>query len=184
VMLVEPRGSGRSVGPRCPLPDAWRGREAELQDRSADDPREAVRALAREVTIDTTRYLLVGVGATAPIAVEAARRDRRATALMLVSPDPAPVDRGPMRATLAALRPPVYYQTAPGDFTTWEVIDSLYRAGDQRRSRIAEAEGLGRYATLFRRDPKIMTRFKLWLAESWPRLPAPRATPPRRSPPR
>ena len=73
VMLVEPRGSGRSVGPRCPLPDAWRGREAEMQDRSADDAREAIRALARETTIDTTRYLLVGVGESAPIAVEAGR---------------------------------------------------------------------------------------------------------------
>jgi len=177
VMLVEPRGSGRSVGERCPLPDSWRGREAEMQGLCAGDVREALRALARETKADTTRYLLVGVGATAPIAVEAARRDRRAAVLMLVSPDPAPVDAGTMRATLASLRRPVYFQTAPGDHQTWAVIDSLYRACDQRASRVAESGGLGHFAGLFRRDPKILERFRLWLSESWPRAGAPRATP-------
>lgn len=180
VMLVEPRGSGRSVSTRCPLPGSWRGREAEMQARAAADVREALRALGREAKADTGRYLLVGVGATAAVAVEAARLDRRAAPLMLVSPDPSPVDCGPTRATLAALRPPVYFQTAPGDFTTWAVIDSLYRACDQRTSRVAEAEGLGHYATLFRRDPKILERFRQWLADAWPRATAPSATRPPR----
>lgn len=177
VMLLEPRGSGHSVDARCPLPDSWRGRENVMQARCAGDAREALRAMAREAAVDTTRYLLVGVGASAPIAAEAARLDRRAAVMMLVSPEPEPVDRGPMRATLAALKLPVYYQTAPGDFTTWGLIDTLYRSGDVRASRVSEYEGVGRYAALFRRDPKILARFKLWLAESWPRPTAPRATP-------
>jgi tetratricopeptide (TPR) repeat protein len=180
VMLLEPRGSGRSVAASCPLPDSWRGREAQMQARCAGDVPAAVKALAREAKADTAQYLLVGVGATAPIAVEAARLDRRAGVLMLVSPTPSPVDRGPMRATLAALRRPVYFQTGPEDFTTWEVIDSLYRACDQRASRVADTDQYGTHATLFRRDPKILERFRQWLAESWPRPTAPRATPPSR----
>lgn len=180
VMLLESRGYGRSVAAGCPLPDSWRGREAQMQTRSAGDVRAAVRALAREAKADTARYLVVGVGASAPIAVAAARLDRRAGPLMLVSPTPSPVDRGPMRATLAALRRPVYFQTGPEDFTTWDVIDSLYRVCDQRASRVADSDKPGTHATLFRRDPKILERFRRWLADSWPRPTAPRATPPSR----
>jgi hypothetical protein len=179
-MLLEPRGSGRSVATGCPPPDSWRGREAEMQSRCAGDVSEAVRALAREAKADTARYLLVGVGVTTPIAVEAAWLDRRAATLMLVSPSPSAVDRGPMRTALAALRRPVYFQTGPEDFTTWEVLDSLYRACDMRASRVADTDKPGTRATLFRRDPKILARFRLWLAESWPRATAPRATPPSR----
>jgi tetratricopeptide (TPR) repeat protein len=180
VMLVEPRGSGRSVSATCPLPDSWRGREASMQSRSAWDVRAAVSALAREAHADTAHYLVVGVGATASIAVEAARLDRRAAVMMLVSPAPSPVDRGAVRATLAALRRPVYFQTAPEDFTTYEVVDSLYRVCDERVSRVADTNKPGTFATLFRRDPKILERFKLWLGESWPKVSAPRATPPSR----
>jgi hypothetical protein len=177
VMLVEQRGSGRSVGPRCPLPGAWAGRETQMQIRSAEDVRAAVTALAREAGADTSRYLVIGVGSTAPIAVEAARLDPRAGVLMLVSPAPSPVDRGPMRATLAAVRRPVYFQTGPEEFTSWPVVDSLYRACDQRASRISDTDDYGTHAKLFRRNPKILERFSRWLAESWP-PPAPRATRP------
>jgi hypothetical protein len=181
VMLLELRGSGRSVGPTCPLPGAWRGRETQMQMRSAADVRAAVTALGREAKADTSRYLVIGVGATTPIAVEAARLDPRAGVLLLVSPTPTPVDRGPMRATLAVVRRPVYFQTGPEEFTTWPVVDSLYRACDQRASRIADTDDYGTHAKMFRRSPKILERFRRWLEESWP-PPAPRATRP--SPPR
>lgn len=179
VMLLEPRGCGRSVSPTCPSIVTWHGRENEIQDRIAHDVRPALSALARETKADTSRYLIVGIGPSGGAAVAAAALDRRAKVLMLVSPSPDPVDRGAMRATLAALKRPVYFQTGPEDFQTWDVLDALYRATDQRSSRIADSDRPGHFATLFGRDPRILMRFKLWLAESWPRAPrpTPRAAP-------
>ena len=141
--------------------------------------RAALSALGREAKADTSRYLVVGVGPSAPIAVEAATLDKRAAVLMLVSPGPAPVERGVMRARLAAMRRPVYFQTGPEDYPVWGVIDSLYRACDMSASRVADSDKPGTRATLFRRDPKIFARFKLWLADAWPKAAA-RATPPSR----
>lgn len=180
VMLLDPRGSGRSVAPSCPLPDSWRGREARMQAAVAGDVAVAAAALAREVGTDSTQYLVVGVGATGPIAVQAARRDRRARALMLVSPTASPPDRGPMRAAVAALKRPIYFQTGPEDFTTWDLIDALYRATDPRASRVADSDLAGTRTTIFRRDARIFARFNLWLSEAWPRRAAPRATRPSR----
>ncbi len=180
VMLLDLRGSGRSVAPSCPLPDSWRGREARMQAVVAGDVVAAVAALAREVGADSTQYLVVGVGTTGAIAVQAARRDRRARALMLVSPTVSASDRGATRAAVAALKCPIYFQTAPSDFTTWDLIDVLYRATDPRASRVADSDLRGTRATLFRRDPRILERFKQWLSEAWPRRAAPRATRPSR----
>jgi hypothetical protein len=175
VVVLEPRGSGRSVAPSCPSRETWRGREAEMQLRVAADVRAAVGALARRTGADTSGYLLVGVGAMAPAAVDAAVLDRRARALLLVSPAPDPVDRGRMRAGIAAIRRPVYLQVGPEDQIATSVLDAFYRAGDPRLSRIADSDQAGRSAALFRRDPRIMVRFRQWLEESWPR-----ATPPTR----
>src|SRR5262249_38503120 len=77
VMLMELRGSGGSAAPSCPFPDAWVRREDAMQTVSAGDVRVALRALAGAARIDTTRYLVAGVGATGPIAVEAAQSDPR-----------------------------------------------------------------------------------------------------------
>ncbi|MBI1797249.1 MAG: hypothetical protein HYR74_09380 [Candidatus Eisenbacteria bacterium] len=175
VMLLEPRGSGRSVGPTCPSHETWRGRELEMQSRVARDVHRAFLMLARAVGADSSRYLLIGVGETAPIAVEAATLDPRAQVLVLVSPSPDPVDRGAMRARLAKIRRPVYFQTGPEDFSSYDVTDALYRACDTRASRIADSDRPGHLTTIFRHDPRILTRIQTWLAESWPR--APRATP-------
>lgn len=180
VILLDPRGSGRSVAPGCPLPESWRGREARMQAAVAGDVAAAAGALARAVRADSTQYLVVGVGATGPIAVLAAQRDRRARALLLVSPVAAPPDRGALRAAVAASRRPIYFQTGPEDFTTWDLIDALYEAADPRASRVADSDKPGTRATLFRRDPMIFTRFRQWLLEAWPRPAAPRATPPSR----
>ena len=184
VILLAPRGSWRSVASGCPLASSWRGREAEMQRRCAEDVRAAVAALARETGADTARYLLIGVGSTTPVAVEAARLDRRAGVLILATPAPSPVDRGRMRAGLAALRRPVYFQTGPADYTAWGVLDSLYRACDMRASRVADSDQRGSRATLFRADPRVFERLRLWLEESWPRARAKHATPPSRPRPR
>jgi tetratricopeptide (TPR) repeat protein len=180
VMLLEERGSGRSLTTGCPLPTSWRGREEAMEHACATDVRAAVTALGREARADTSHYLVVGVGPSGPIAVEAATRDKRAGVLLLVTPGPQPVERGRMRARLRAMRRPVYFQTGPEDFTAWGVIDSLYRACDMSASRVADSDRRGTRATLFRHDPKIFERFKLWLADAWPKAPAPRATPPSR----
>lgn len=180
VMLLEPRGSGRSVAPGCPLPDAWRGREVRMQATVAGDIAVAAGALAREVGTDSTEYLLVGIGVTGPIAVQAARADRRVRALLLVSPLASPTDRGATRAAVAALQRPIYFQTAPQDFPAWDLIDVLYAATDRRASRIADSDLPGMRARIFRRDPRILGRFKQWLSETWPPRAAPRGTPPSR----
>jgi hypothetical protein len=168
VILYDMRGSGLSVSEGCPLPGSWRGREVAMQTQCAQDVRFALRTLGRETKSDTSEYLIVGVGPTAPIAVEAAKLDARAKVVLLVGCAPQPVDRGRMRAALAAIRRPVYFQTGPEEFTSWPVIDSLYRACDMRASRVADSDRAGVRATLFRRDPKIFERFKVWLAETWP----------------
>lgn len=179
VLLTELRGSGRSVAPGCPSPESWRGRETRMEALVAGDVRRALLALAREAKADTTRYLVVGVGESGPIAIEAAARDRRIPALLLVSPVAPPIERGPLRAILARLKRPVYFQTGPEDFTTWGLIETLYQACDPRASRVADSDKPGHLATLFRRDPMVLARFKQWLAETWPAAkPAPRATPP------
>ena len=169
VMLLDPRGSGRSVAPSCPLPDSWRGREVVMQEAVAGDVAVAARALGRETGSDTTQYLVVGVGVTGPIAIQAAARDRGVRALMVVSPSASPTDRGSLRAAISSLTCPIYFQTSPEDFTTWDLIDALYEATDRRASRVADSEKFGTRAALFRRGGAIFTRFDRWLSEAWPR---------------
>ena len=180
VMLLDPRGSGLSVAPICPLPDSWRGREVQMQAAVAGDVAVAAAALAREAGSDSTQYLVVGVGETGPIAVQAAARGRGVRALMLVSPAASAADRGPMRAAIATLKPPIYFQTSGEDLASKDLINTLYEATNPRASRVADSGSFGTRATIFRHDPKIFARFKLWLSETWPPRAAPRATPPSR----
>lgn len=182
VILLDPRGSGRSVAPGCPLPEAWRGRERRMEAAVAADVRAAAGALARATGCDSTRYLVAGVGASGTIAILAARREPRVRAVLVVSPTAAAADRGALRSAVADLAVPVYFQTGPEDFTTWDLIETLYEATDPRASRIADSDKPGTMATLFRRDPRIFARFSQWLAETWPPPARPRATRP--SPPR
>lgn len=180
VALLDLRGSRWSIAPGCPLPDAWYGREAEMHSWTAKDARAALRALALVAAIDTTRYLVVGVGATASMAVEAADNDRRVQSLLLVSPNPAPVDRGPMRARLARLRVPTYFQTAPEDYTLLELVNELAAACDPTRVRVGDATMPGHGAVIFRTDANTGVRFRAWLADQ--PVGAPRPTPPRPRP--
>ena len=169
VLLLDPRGSGWSVSLDTPLPDAWRGREDALRDRCAHDLSAALRFLRAEAGVDTTACVVGGVGATAGIAIQAARFDRRVRALLLVSPAPAAVEVPELRAGLTARPVPAYFQIAPEDYTvTFEVTDLLYQAGARAASRVSDSKRRGRFAEQFRHDPAIATRFKTWLDATWP----------------
>lgn len=181
VMLLDLRGSGWSVGPSCPYAATWAGREDALHTRTAKDVRDALRALALSATVDTTRYVIVGVERTASIAVEAASLDPRAQALVLLSPDPVPVDQGITRAWIHRLQRPIFFSSAPEDFLRFEVTDALYQAGDRARSRVADARAAGHGGRPFRGDPTAAPRLIGWLDDRW----AARARPaPPRSAPR
>lgn len=183
-LLLCPRGNGASVGSSCPSPGAWFDREEELQFRVARDVQDAFRRVRRLAPVDSTRYVVAGAGASATMAVGAAALDPRARALLLVSPAPEPVDRGPVRALLASLRRPVFFQIAPDDYeATWGITDLLYQAGDRASSRVAEAATAGGGLAQFRGDPALAARFLAWLDATLPppaRTPAvaPRPTPP------
>jgi len=185
-LMLYPRGHGASVNPTCPSPEAWFDREAALQARIARDVRDAVRGVRLATTVDSTRYLVVGVGASATMAVEAATLDPRVKALLLVCPAPAPVDRGLTRARLAQLGLPVFFQIAPDDFdATYTITDVLYQAGDRSASRVVESRRGGGGLVQFRYDPALAARFLAWLdatlrpaAPPPAKAPAPRSTPP------
>jgi alpha-beta hydrolase superfamily lysophospholipase len=180
VMMLDVRGSGSSVGPSCPLPDRWAGREEAMQSLCARDTRSAFRALARATPLDSSRYLVVGVQSTATIAVEAAAADPRIAALLLVSPRPPAVERGPMRARLAKRRVPVYFQSGPEDFDWFVVTERLYQAGDRGGSRVADARRVGHGVKQFYYDPDVTSRFTRWLDETMHS--AARPKPPPKSP--
>jgi len=180
-ILVELRGSGRSVASAVPLPDSWRTREAEMQWRCARDVAFALSALARSAPVDTSAFLLVASGAAAPIAAEAATEDPRARVLLLISPAPSPVDRGMTRALIAGLRRPIFLQTAAEEFMAIPFADTLYHSIDQRVSRISDTERMGRGARAFRHDPAVLPRLTRWLTETWTTATrAPRPSAPRR----
>ena len=171
VLLLEVRGSGWSAAPACPFPEAWSGREDAMQAICARDVREALRALSLAARIDTSRYLVAGVGATAPIAVEIAELDERVPALLLLSPSPADVERGTMRERIRRLQRPIYFANAPEDFPQFEVTEALYQAGDRGRSRVADVKAAGSGARPFRRDRAALQRLISWLDQSMPARP-------------
>ena len=179
-ILLEPRGSGRSVGEDCPLPSTWRGREEFMHTVVADDIAIAFQVLTRHVRVDTTRYAILASGATASIGAEAAARDRRVKLLLLASPNPAPVDRGPMRAWVAARSLPLFLVTAPEDYLSRDLVERLYAVTNRGASRVVEARvpGSGAQALAVSRDTRA--RMVRWLKESWPVTPATRPTSPKK----
>ncbi|HEY2954661.1 MAG TPA: hypothetical protein VGK89_05385 [Candidatus Eisenbacteria bacterium] len=168
VLLMEARGSGWSAGPDCPFPEAWIGREDAMQSACARDVHEALRVLAVAGHADTMRCLLAGVGPTAATAVEAAELDRRVQALLLLSPAPDPVERGPMRERIHRLQRPIYFSGAPEDYLEFEVTNALYQAGDRGASRVADVSGAGTGARPFRDDLAAVRRLIAWLEETMP----------------
>jgi hypothetical protein len=168
VMLMELRGSGWSAQPACPFPAAWVGRENAMQTTCASDVREALRALSLTAKIDTSRYLVAGIGPTAPIAVEAAELDPRVPALLLLSPAPADVERGTLREHIRRLQRPIYFSNAPEDFLSFEATETFYQAGDRPRSRVADVNSAGTGARPFRHDRAAVQRLVKWLDETIP----------------
>ena len=174
MILMDVRGSGYSVDAQAPVPESWHDREVEMEGKVAGDVRPALRALAKAAKVDTSRYLLVGLGRTAPIAVDAASRDPRARALMLISPDAAPTDRGIMRARLVRLGRPTFFQVPSLDVGTMPFVEALYESTNQRTSRISDSELAGYGAQSFHYDSSALPRLIRWLNESWSSAPAPR----------
>lgn len=171
-LLLDVRGSGWSVDASCPTPEAWAGREDAMHDRTALDVRDAIAALAVECGADSTRALVVGAGAMATDAVEAAERDRHVRALLLVSPNPAPADRAVTAWRLARLQLPVFFQTAPEDYdVTLEITEALYQAGNRAQSRQVDASVPGHGVAVFRADPELAARFLSWLDAAWSAAP-------------
>jgi len=180
-LLVERRGSRGASGPGCTRPFDFYGREDALEARIALDALEALRLAAREVPLDTTRVVLGGVGHAAPTAVLAAARLAKPFALLLVSPEPLPIQLGPTRARLAKLLIPMYLQLSAADFDVVLTADALYQSGLRPRSFVAESGAPQHGAEQFRGDPAIRPRLAGWLARTLKAPPAP-ATP--RSAPR
>lgn len=166
VMVVEPRGYGASVGPPCPNPMRWKGREHELEEQLARDAVFALGALGELGPVDTTRAIVVGAGFTARAAVRAAELKPEFRAIVLASAEPARVDRGMMIASAERAARPMFVQTAPEDLVDlYYFSDALYQASDRRASRVSSGLAAGRYAEQFRNDPKSGARLRQWLEE-------------------
>lgn len=166
VMVVEPRGYGASVGPPCPNPMRWEGRQHELEEQLARDAALALGALGELGPVDTTRAIVVGVGFTARAAVRAAELRPEFRAIVLASAEPARVDRGMMIASVERAARPMFLQTAPEDLVDlYYFSDALYQAADRRASRVSSGVSSGRYAEQLRSDPMSGARFRQWLAE-------------------
>lgn len=176
LILVEARGSGRSKDVDIPSPESWRGNERFVEGLVAGDLSLAIRALADSVPVDTSRVLVIAALGGATAAIDAAARDPRVQALLLVSPNPSPVDRGRAIARLAERGLPAYIANASTDVNLYwmSTSDLLLHASEPGISRISDSKHMGPGVMLFRNDPEAMPRFRRWLDEWWAR-PAPKA---------
>jgi len=181
-LLLQVRGSGWSVAPECPLPTAWRGREEFMQHRVARDVRDAVRAVRVSTrNADTNSVVVVASRSLAFSGVLAAAHDARVKALVLLSPDPDPVDRGAFLATLARRPLPVFLQQTYEDFPNFPLYERAYQSTPRAASRLSDGRAPGHGAIALKFDRRITPRFVQWLGESLA-PPAKKATPP--APPR
>lgn len=184
LLLIEARGSGRSRDTDLPAYEAWRGNERYVEGLVTADLRRAVRVLAESISVDTSRVLLIAGLGGATAAIEAAAADPRFHALLLVSPDPHPVDRGRAIARLAERRMPVYIANASTDVNLYwmSTSDLLLHASEQGVSRISDSKHMGPGVMLFRNDPESFPRFRRWMEEVWARTPQKAGARPTRSP--
>lgn len=165
-LLMNVRGSGWSVAPVCPRPESWDGREDAMLRLTARDVREAVRAVCLVNRTDTSAVVVVGSKSMALAGALAAAQDRRVKALVLLSPDPEPVDRGVLLAALARRRLPLFLQQTPEDFPEFDMNDLAYRASAQAASRVSDGRAPGRGAAAFHYDRRVTPRFIQWLNET------------------
>ncbi len=168
VLIAEPRGTGGSRDSLWCAPYSWRGREELARVRTMEDVRRGLSALGRQPRVDTTSFVLVGLKGGAPAVLEAASRDPRVRAVVIVTPRPSPTELGPMRAAVERLRCPLYLQTAPEEFEYEAYADSLYRLTDPRFSRLVGATVPGSGAAIFQSEDRIRTLLAAWLRETFP----------------
>ena len=175
-LLVAARGSGWSVGPTCPLPYTWEGREESLMRSTANDVRDAVRATALAAKADTSGYVLVVSRSLALAGAQAAAEDKRVRALVRLSPNPDPVDRGELVARLAKRKIPVFIQQTIEDYVNAEITDAAYHASAESASRVSDGHSGGHGAIAFKMDARVTPRFRQWLTDalSWSPRPQPR----------
>jgi hypothetical protein len=172
-LLVAARGSGWSVGPTCPLPFTWEGREESLMQMVASDARDAVRATALAAKADTSGYVLVVSRSLALAGAQAAVQDRRVRALVLLSPNPDPVERGELVATLAKRKLPVFIQQTIEDYVNAEITDAAYHASAESASRVSDGHSGGHGAIAFKMDSRVSPRFRQWLTDALSSSPRP-----------
>jgi pimeloyl-ACP methyl ester carboxylesterase len=178
--VMDPRGSGRSLGPGCATPESWDGREAALEHTSATDVRRVFDAVAKELGADTTGYAVMATLTGCVIAVEAATLDRRVRALVLASPAPPRVELGRVAARLQKNRPAVFFQTTPSEPVGVDVAAQLYGFVDPKTSRLVDSEQAGDDVSIFVMDTTALPRLTGWLSASWTVRSAPRPAPRRK----
>jgi hypothetical protein len=73
---------------------------------------------------------------------------------------------------------PAFFQSSPEDFfSSYDLTDVLYLAGNRPASRVVEARSAGRGPALFRGDPALAPRLLRWLDEALKTSPPARTTP-------
>ncbi|MEO5989357.1 MAG: hypothetical protein ABIU54_14935, partial [Candidatus Eisenbacteria bacterium] len=175
--IVDPRGSRGSVAATAFGTDVWHGRERALLDRTARDASEALTALVRLRLVAPGPAWVGATGTLALAAVQATARDTRFAAVLLITPAPAAVDRGTLRATLEKSAVPVFIQVAPEEIEATMFADRLAASLPMKQSRVADTNQQGRGAAIFRADPKAVGRLLMWCKGVPPRTatrPSPR----------
>jgi len=166
VLLMEPRGMGRSRDTTMCAPYAWWGREERMRDVVAADVASGLTVLGAQPLADSTAMVVVGSRETAAIVTAAAARDPRVKGVVLITPRPSTTQVGPLRAATERLRAPCYFQTAPEEFDYTAALDALYRATDPKRSRLVDCKSAGSGPELFQRDARVRTLLGDWLRET------------------
>jgi pimeloyl-ACP methyl ester carboxylesterase len=178
--VLDPRGSGRSLGATCATPESWSGREATLEHLVAGDVRRMFDAVAKELSADTTGYAVLATLDGSVIAAEAASLDSRVRVVVLASPEPPRAELGRMAARLRKTHAPVFLQTTPSETAGVECAAQLYEFVDPKVSRIVDSEQAGDDITIFVMDTGALPRLTAWLTQSWEVRTAPRPAPRRK----
>lgn len=177
VAILDPRGSRGSVAASAPGPDVWTGQEARFLERTARDAKDALTALVNLRLVDARRALIGATGSLALAAAEMGCADPRVAGVLLITPAPAGVDRGRLRASLRASALPLFLQVAPEDVEATLLADRLAEWLPMKQTRVADTRQAGRSAAVFRGDAKAVGRLLTWWQDAPPRPPA---TPPSR----